>query len=302
MSAVKSAVLFLVFNRPDTTREVFEAIRAARPSRLYIAADGPRKHKPEESLLCEETRAITEQIDWPCSVKTLFRNENIGCRMAISSAIDWFFEQEEEGIILEDDCLPHPSFFSYCDTLLEKYRNETRIMHISGDNFGFQKKALQQDYYFSNIAHIWGWATWRRAWKSYDVSLNRYLDFRSKQKIRSVFPQKLHQQYWNIVFDQVYSGKTDTWDYQWNFCLWANQGLAVIPAKNLVSNIGFESGTHAHDAIQHYNRLPAHALSIHSHPAEIAADVEADEIGMKEMFRVSYPIYIRNKIRKLFHV
>jgi hypothetical protein len=164
----------MIFRRPDFTSRVFEQIRNVRPARLYIAADGPRSGREGEQQLCIETRAIIEQIDWDCELKTLFREKNLGCKMAISSAIDWFFEQEEEGIILEDDCLPNQSFFRFCDTMLEKYRNDDRIRHISGCNLQHGKKWGTASYYFSNLTHAWGWANWRRVWKDYDRDLKLY--------------------------------------------------------------------------------------------------------------------------------
>ena len=161
----KSAVLFVVFNRPDTTKRVFEAIRLAKPKRLYITTDGPRPNMPDDVQLCKQTREIVSVVDWDCEVKTLFREENAGCKNGVSAAINWFFDHEEEGIILEDDCLPANSFFKFCDTLLEKYRYDTRVRHITGCNLQFGKKWGDASYYFSNLTNGWGWASWRRAWR-----------------------------------------------------------------------------------------------------------------------------------------
>ena len=168
-----SPILFLIFNRPETTKKVFSAIKEVQPPRLYIAADGPRSEQPDEADHCELARTIATKVDWDCEVKTLFRDQNLGIRIAVSQAIDWFFEQEPEGIILEDDCLPDQSFFWFCKELLEKYRNDTRIMHIGGTNFQFGKNRTNYSYYFSRYAHIWGWASWRRAWEYYDEKLKK---------------------------------------------------------------------------------------------------------------------------------
>src|SRR5262249_20722231 len=162
--ACKIPVLFLIFNRPNTTARVMEAIRTAGPGRLYVAADGPRDGNADEAKRCAEVRRIATQVDWPCEVQTLFRERNLGCRQAVSSAITWFFEQEQEGIILEDDCLPSPSFFPYCAELLARFRNDERIMCITGCNFQQDMKGYPYSYYFSKYHHVWGWATWRRAW------------------------------------------------------------------------------------------------------------------------------------------
>ena len=157
------AVLFIIFNRPETTQRVFDAIRLAKPTRLYIAADGPRENKTGEKELCEQARKIAQNVDWDCEVKTLFQKENLGCGKAVSHAISWFFENEDMGIILEDDCLPHQSFFKYCEELLEKYKNNDRIGIISGNNFQKKRKIGSFSYYFSDIVNIWGWATWARS-------------------------------------------------------------------------------------------------------------------------------------------
>ena len=160
---MKKAVLFLVFNRPRYTRQVFECIRNAKPERLYVAADGPRSDRAEEESLCEEVRSIATNVDWPCNLKVLFQDTNLGCRLGVSNGINWFFEHEEEGIIIQDDILPSPGFFVFCETMLELYRNDERIMMITGTNY--HPVAGDKDFFFSQYFSIWGWATWRRAWK-----------------------------------------------------------------------------------------------------------------------------------------
>ena len=167
----QTPILFLIFNRPDTTKLVFESIKRIKPAKLYIAADGARKHKVGEDLLCKETRSIIDLIDWECEIKTLLRTENLGCKIAVSSAIDWFFENEEQGIILEDDCLPNESFFNFCEQLLNQFKENKEIMHISGNNFQDGITRGDGSFYFSKYNHIWGWATWKRAWKLYNVKL-----------------------------------------------------------------------------------------------------------------------------------
>ena len=231
-------VLFIVFNRPDTTRRVFDAIRQARPPRLYIAADGPRGGVAGEESKIQAVRAcVLAQVDWPCEVKTLFREKNLGCKVAVSSAIDWFFEHEEEGVILEDDCLPNQSFFDFCQDLLQKYRDDSRVMMISGDNF-LPGRNYQNSYYFSRYCHIWGWATWRRAWKFYDVTMRLWPEVRSRDSLLESFSKK-ERSALGQTFDAVWSGKVDTWDVQWVFSVMIQHGLSIMPAVNLVSNIGF---------------------------------------------------------------
>jgi len=165
-------ILFLVFNRPNTTQRVFNVIRQVKPKQLFVAADGPRRDKGADEEKCEATREIVKQIDWDCEVKTLFREENLGCGKAVSSAITWFFENVEEGIILEDDCLPNLDFFGYCEELLDRYRDNREVMFIGGDNFQKGKKWGDASYYFSAYNHVWGWATWKRTWDIYDFKLD----------------------------------------------------------------------------------------------------------------------------------
>jgi hypothetical protein len=178
MSNHKSAVLFLVFSRPHLTAQVMATIRAAQPKRLYVAADGPRK-RPGEDELCNEARRIATEVDWPCEVRTLFRDTNLGCRVGVSTAMDWFFEHEKEGIILEDDCVPSQSFFPYCAELLDRYRDDARIMCISGDNPRARPVQRRESYVFSRYPLIWGWATWQRAWRLYDATRSSWPEYRS---------------------------------------------------------------------------------------------------------------------------
>ena len=242
---MNTPILFLIFNRPDTTKKVFDVIREVKPKQLFIAADGPRIGKIGEKEKCEETRKIINQIDWDCEIKTLFRNENLGCGKAVSMAITWFFENVEEGIILEDDCLPDLSFFEYCEALLQKFRYNEKIYMISGDNFLPESLRLKESYYFSIFPHIWGWATWRRAWDKYSFKMEGFSDFVKDNKIEKILNKKEIQDYFLDRFSEVYKGNIDTWDYQWVYSIWKNNGLSVAPSINLISNIGFSSdGTH----------------------------------------------------------
>lgn len=238
---IKTPILFVIFNRPTTTTKVFEVIRQAKPKLLFIAADGPRENKPNEIGLCNETRKIATRVDWPCEVKTLFREKNLGCGKAVSEAITWFFENVEEGIILEDDCLPDLSFFNFCEDLLERYRFDERVFMISGDNFLPEPLRPRQSYYFSKIAHIWGWATWRRAWNKYDLYMKDFPEFIRNKEIENIWSNKIIQNYWLDKFRDVYDGKINTWDYQWVYAIWKNNGVSIAPNVNLISNIGFGS-------------------------------------------------------------
>ena len=232
-------ILFLVFNRLDTTKQTFSVIQKIQPPRLYISSDGPRFGVTGELEKVEIIRKyVISNVNWPCEIKTLFREKNLGCKLSVSNAIDWFFKHEEQGIILEDDCLPNTSFFSFCDELLEKYKNNKDVAVISGNNFN-PNKIGNADYYFSKIPLIWGWATWRRTWNMYDMEMSNYLNFKKENKIKKVWRDKLVQNYWLYTFDQVYDNKINTWDYQLTFSIFLNNSLCICPNANLVSNIGF---------------------------------------------------------------
>lgn len=233
-------VLLLIFNRPKTTKLVFEQIRLAKPKKLFIAADGPRENKIGEQEKCEQARAIVNDIDWDCEINTLFRDKNLGCGCAVSSAISWFFENVEEGIILEDDCLPNQDFFRFCNEMLIKFRFDKEIMEVTGTSlFSNQQTFGNATYYFSEYGSIWGWATWKRAWSFYDIKMSDY-----PQKISSLknrIEKKKDGKVWLGSFEKAYLGQFDTWDYQWIYTIWKNKGLCVVPNYNLISNIGFGS-------------------------------------------------------------
>jgi hypothetical protein len=241
MTGNKSAVLFIVFNRYETASRVFEEIKQYQPQKLYIAADGPRAGNIADKEKCETVRQLANRIDWPCDLVTLFRDNNVGCKAAVSGAISWFFEHEEEGIILEDDCLPGESFFFFCDTLLKKYRNDHRIMHIAGTNLQFGNWRGNASYYFSSIPSIWGWASWRRVWAQYDKDMLLFEEFAQENLMQFVFPDNNTARWAMDAARAVYEGKIDTWDYQLAFSVMINNGLCVTPNSNLVSNIGFHA-------------------------------------------------------------
>lgn len=236
-------VLFLVFNRLDTSEKVFEQIRHARPKKLYIACDGARNEI--EKLKVEKVReVILSKIDWDCNIHTLFREQNLGCKIAVSQAISWFFDNEEYGIVLEDDCLPSPSFFVYCSELLKKYQYDERIYLISGYNKKNKWSPQGEDYFFSNLGGIWGWASWRRAWRHFDLEMNDLEPFVRGNKFIHLLGSKVGK----IRQKHILSANRmniSAWDYQWGFARHKNSGLACVPSVSLIKNIGFGSeGTH----------------------------------------------------------
>lgn len=243
-ASLTTPVLFMIFSRPETTRQVFEVIRMARPTRLYVAADGPRSNKIGEAAKCEEAKSIIDGVDWECEVHTLYRTENLGLGQALSSAITWFFEHEEEGIILEDDCLPSMSFFTFSSQLLEKYRDDARVMEIGGNNFEGSTQPDEYSYRFSNLTYIWGWATWRRAWKLFDFKMNHYPEVNIKQYLAGAFGSIYERDYYNYVFKKMHQGdekisSRTIWSYQWQFACKINSGLIIVPNRNLIKNLGF---------------------------------------------------------------
>jgi hypothetical protein len=243
--SLSTPVAFIIFNRPDTTTKVFETIRQAKPQKLLVVADGSRIDRPDEAEKCAATRAVIDRVDWECEVITNYSDINLGCKHRVSSGIDWVFSQVEEAIILEDDCLPAPSFFQFCQTLLEKYRYDERIMMISGNNFQPENDRVKNSYYFSKYASIWGWATWRRAWKHYDVEMSSWQQFRDKGLLNAVCNDPIEIEYWLKIFNDVSEDFIDTWDYQWGYTCWQQSGMCIMPSVNLISNIGFrDDATH----------------------------------------------------------
>jgi len=246
--SLNTPVLFLVFNRLETTRRVFNSIKKAQPPRIYIASDGPRENVNGENEIVETVRGyILENIDWDCEVKTLFREKNLGCKYAVSNAISWFFKNEEQGIILEDDCLPADSFFQFCEELLNKYKNEESIYLISGDSRGPDSILMQEDYCLCKYPLIWGWASWANVWNKYDPEIS---DWPNNRKYLSNLVSKHNssRKFWVDTWDKIYQNQIDTWDYQLTYLLLKNNGKCIVPRLNQVSNIGFgDNATHTFD-------------------------------------------------------
>lgn len=239
---LNTPVLFLTFNRFDTTKKVFAEIKKAKPKQLFLASDGPRNEK-EKKVVQEIRNYLLKNITWDCKVKKLFREKNLGCKYAVSSAIDWFFENVEQGIILEDDCLPSQSFFRFCQEMLEKYKDDERIMQISGTNVQGKTK-IEESYFFSKCFNAWGWATWKRAWKFYDVEMKDWEEMNSLSKKTNSKDFPFQNFFGKRILKRIKKGTLDTWDYQWIFSCLLNGSFCIIPRFNLITNIGFLMGTH----------------------------------------------------------
>jgi hypothetical protein len=281
-------ILLLIFNRPDLTQKVFNRIREARPERFYVAADGPRQNRPGDLELCEEAREVAMEVDWPCEVKTLLRDENLGCGIAVSQATTWFFEQESEGIILEDDCLPHTTFFRFCDELLDRYRDDERVAVISGNNYQKRNRISDASYYFSIYTQTCGWATWRRTWQHFDSELNLWHQLRNTTWLKDLFGDSDVAQFWKSMFDMVHAGRNDIWDIQLTYSCWIQSGLTILPTVNLVTNIGYgERATHSQSPDDPLANLPALAMRFPlKHPIYIMRDFEADRYDSRHVFGI----------------
>ncbi len=283
--SINTSVLLLIFNRPDTTQRVFDEIRKAMPKKLFISSDGPRENKHGEYEKCQAARDIIKQVDWDCQIFTNFRDKNLGCKSAVSSGIEWFFENVEEGIILEDDTLPHPTFFRFCEELLERYRDDDRISIISGDNFQFGRRRTSYSYYFSRYNHIWGWASWRRFWRHYDVNIKLWPEIRDGGWLNDFLGNKESVHFWTRIFENVYEGKVDTWDYQLVFAAWVQGCLSIISNVNLVSNIGYgPDATRTAGESKFANMKTEPATFPILHPPYIMRDSVADGITEKDQF------------------
>ncbi len=302
-TSFQTPVLFVIFNRPDRTQKVFNMIRKVRPKQLFIAADGPRKEQGEaEESLCRETRnIITCGIDWECEVRTLFRNENLGCRKSVSQAITWFFEHVEQGIILEDDCLPHPTFFTFCECMLQRYVSNDKIMHISGTNYQFGIKRGRYSYYFSHYPHVWGWATWRRAWKLYDGEGVTWP--KGKKMIAAALGEDTLQYRVRVkIYDDVFiHGKFNSWAYPWSYSCFLHQGLSISPNINLVSNIGFGiDSTHTKAIHSHLAYIQVRALPKKlKHPKCIQVNKVADQYTFNRVSLLLPPHFMYRLKRKI---
>jgi hypothetical protein len=240
LNQLQTPVALIVFNRPETTGRVFAAVAAARPSHLLLVADGPRADRTGEAELCASVRQIITAVDWPCKVDTNFAAENMGCRRRVISGLDWVFSLVEEAIILEDDCLPDPSFFPFCSELLERYRDQNQVGMITGFNPLEKSLPLHHSYFFSVMVQIWGWATWRRAWQQYDEHLSSWPQLKADGFLNHILPDKRAVDFWIRVFDAMHQGTgPNTWDYQWVYSCWTKNMVSVVPCLNLIQNIGF---------------------------------------------------------------
>jgi hypothetical protein len=304
---METPVALLMFNRPACARRVFDAIAHARPKKLFIVADGPRPDRPDDVGKCAAARAAVEHVDWDCEVLTNFADANLGCNLRVATGLDWVFDRAERAIILEDDCLPDPSFFPFCEELLERYADDERVMMIGGTNFLGEWKSPRQSYYFSYFGGTWGWASWRRAWRLNDPEMELWPTVLETRALEYMFPNPRHEAYWKSIFQNLYEEPVrGTWDYQWLLACWMNSGYRLLPEVNLISNIGFsEDATHTFGDSPFAN-MPVTPIEFPlKHPPMMIRSVEADDL-IQELFcppEVAAPAGLRarlaSKIRRL---
>lgn len=297
---MKTPVAFLIFNRPDTTAKVFAAIRQAQPPKLLVVADGPRSDRPDDVKNCAAARAIIKQVDWDCQVLTNYSDVNLGCGQRVSSGLDWVFSIVERAIILEDDCLPNPTFFRFCEELLEKYQDDDRVMTILGTN-GLKKwKSNSQSYHFSYWpSPVWGWASWSRAWRCYNYDMKAWRLQKVQQQIRDFMADDALFLGMAWRFQKAYHKEVDTWAWPWYFSILSNSGLAIVPTCNLVANIGFgPAATHTKSRLPKVVNRKTYSVQFPLlHPDVVAPNLDYHR-AIKEVSLVDKIVYnIKAKLR-----
>jgi len=284
-------VLFLIFNRPMSTQKVFNAVREVKPNKIFVAADGPRKGVPTDLDTCLEARKIIEQVDWECEVKLLYREENIGCRAAISSGIDWFFSHVDEGIILEDDCLPSKSFFRFCQILLEKYRHNDSVMQINGSYYLDDLIDHKESYYFSKIISCWGWATWKSSWGSFDGAMSDYGRLKSNGLIKEYYDNKYISNWMESYLDEANAESCGIWSTQWAFKIIKKNALSITPTINLVQNIGFNNDATTGVALsfRKYSKFTPNDFQNMAHPSGVSYNKNIDALHFRTIIKKTDP-------------
>jgi hypothetical protein len=294
---MNTPVALIIFNRPETTRRVFAEIRRVRPPKLFIIADGPRSNLPGDADKVAATRSIVEEVDWNCQVLKNYSDINLGCKNRVSSGIDWVFSVVERAILLEDDCLPHPTFFRYCEELLDEYAADDTVMHISGNNFQFGYEFGEGSYYYSRYPHVWGWATWRRAWERYDVGMRKWSDPEIREALLGKFNTQAEKRFWSTMWNGVQDGEIDTWDFQWVFACMSHNAFSIVPNVNLVSNIGFGKNSTHTNRTSLVGAMDTHAMDFPLvRPPDFRVSIDADANVGRLFFRLGLIKYFYRKI------
>src|SRR5271157_208695 len=293
-------VCLIIFNRPEYTLRVLESIRLVQPRRLFVVADGPRNDVPGDVNACMSARNVLEMVDWDCEILTNYSEVNLGCKIRVASGLNWVFDNADEAVILEDDCIPHPSFFRFCEEMLERYRNDPRIMSISGNSFQAGRNRTSCNYYFSRYTHVWGWASWQRAWSHYEVGMNQWPTGRDLNWLQDFLGDQRAVRYWSYIFQRAYEG-LDTWDYAWMFTCWMSNALSIVPNVNLVSNIGFgPRSTHTTQTGSRFANISAEEMIFPlKHPPGVVRDGRADDFTEEIMFSgILNSLFERIRVRR----
>ena len=276
ISAVNTSVVLVIYHRPDLTARVFERIRDAKPPRLFLVADGPKDDA--DAVKCRQAREAVAEVDWPCETLRDYCDENIGSRRRVSSGLDWVFSLVDEAIILEDDCLPHPAFFRFCEELLDHYRGDRRIGHIAGSDLRPNPNPLPYSYYFSRYPSVWGWATWRRAWSEFDVDRETLDEVERERRHFAMFATRKEARYFMRSWKDILAQEVDAWDGQWLFCRRLHNTLCINPNGNLVTNIGFRhDATHTKDTQHPFAEVCLQGMEFPlRHPPNIVCNEQVD--------------------------
>jgi hypothetical protein len=279
-------VVYIVFNRPEITRKSWETIRSLQPRQLFVVADGPRNGNQQDAVKCGQVREIVKDLDWDCDSHFDFADRNLGLKGRISNGLDWVFQRVDKAVIIEDDCIGHPDFFSFCADLLEHYRHDRSVWVITGNNFQRGRWRGEGSYYFSRYNHCWGWATWAEAWRHYDRDLSFWPDWKGSEDWNRKITDPVERKYWEEIFDAVHAGRIDSWAYGWTAAAWYYGGLTATPNRNLVSNIGFgEDATHTKAWKASVSALPTYSLPRPlKHPHAVSVDEQADRFAFDNHF------------------
>ena len=299
----ETPIALIIFRRYEATQKVLASLRQVKPRQIFVIGDAPRPHKAGEAEEVERTRQLIETIDWDCKIKTNFATENLGTWKRIPSGLDWVFQQVDRAIILEDDCIPDTSFFPFCQTLLERYVDEPRVLTITGNNFQFGQQRTPYSYYFSRIHHSWGWATWRRAWQYFDFDMTLWPTVRDEGFLRQLWPQEPDYQFWSNNFEGAYVGRIQSWDVRWTLACWLQHGLTITPEVNLVTNVGFDQfATHTLNPKNPAANLPAQSIEFPlKHPPCFIRQSAADNHTQQQIFAPRLPTRIQRRLARLWN-
>lgn len=284
---MNTPVAFLIFNRPEVTARVFRAIAQARPRTLLVVADGPRNDDDAEK--CKATRAVIEGVDWPCDVRTNFAEKNLGLRARVGGGLGWVFSEVEEAIVLEDDCLPDPSFFPFCEELLARHREDERVFLITGTNPCAAQSPRDCSYHFSRYGSIWGWASWRRAWRHFDDTMSGWPEFKAREMLRGIFHDPDEIEYWTNTFERMRARGGNSWAFQWFFTRLSQSGLSAVSNVNLVSNIGFGADATNTKNAEAIGNLATQQLGELRHPPFVVPQYDVDEHLFQTAFAPQMP-------------